>query len=121
MDENERSPRWLGIVLGVIVVVIVAAVIVASVMQRPAPPGAAILGKPLPGDHPPGPCYKCHRGMGTGQEIYGNRLPEDHPADKCSQCHEGAGEPTIAQPGIPETPAGETPQPAGSVLDFGPP
>ena len=120
MDENESLPRWLGIVLVGIVVVIVAAVITASVLQRPAPPGTAILNQPLPEDHPPGLCYECHRGMGTGQDIYGHRLPEEHPSEKCSQCHEGAGEPVIAQPEIPETLPEDASRPAGSALDFEP-
>ena len=100
MDKRDRPPRWLGILLVAIVVLIVAAVITASIVQRPAPPGTAILGQALPEDHPPGPCYQCHKGMSTGQEVYGHRVPEDHPADRCSQCHEGAGEPAIAQPGM---------------------
>lgn len=120
MDEKGRPPRWLGIVLAALVVVVVAAVIAASVMQRPAPAGTAILGKPLPEDHPPGPCYQCHRGMSTGQEIYSQRLPEDHPAERCSECHEGAGEPTIVGPGMPPPAPEETSGPAGSVLDFEP-
>lgn len=120
MSENERSPRWLGAILLVVVVAIVAAVIAASVMQRPAPPGEAIVNQPLPDNHPPGPCYECHRGMGTGQEIYGNRLPEGHPSERCSQCHEGAGEPTIAKPGIPEPPPAEAFRPAGDALGFRP-
>ncbi len=121
MDERDRSPRWLAIVLVVVVIVVVAAVITASVMRRPAPAGTAILGKSLPEDHPPGPCYECHRGMSTGQEIYGQKLPEDHPAERCSQCHEGAGEPAIVQPGMPQPTPEESSQPTGSVLDFKPP
>jgi len=104
-----------------LVILIVAVVITASVVQRPAPAGTAIVGQALPDNHPPGPCYQCHKGMSTGQEIYGRRLPEDHPAERCSQCHEGAIEPAIAQPGVPGPPPGESSEPAGSVLDFEPP
>jgi cytochrome c553 len=120
MGEKGRSPRWLSILLVAIVVLIVAAVIAVSIVQRPAPPGAAILGKALPENHPPGPCYRCHKGMGTGQEVHGRTLPEDHPADRCAPCHEGSDEPAIAQPGTPQSVPEETLEPAGSVLDLKP-
>jgi hypothetical protein len=115
MEEENRFPRWAGIALVALVIVIVAIIITASVMQRPAPPGTAIVGQALPEDHPPGPCYQCHEGMSTGQEIDGRKLPEDHPTERCSQCHEGATQPATVEPGVPGSPPEETPGSTGSV------
>jgi hypothetical protein len=84
--SRARGLAWL--LMGLVITVILV-IVLSSLLQRPAPPGLEIVGKPVPAKHPAGPCYECHKGMATGAEIQGKRVPAPHPTEQCSQCHAG--------------------------------
>ncbi|MGD8238781.1 MAG: hypothetical protein PVH68_09530 [Armatimonadota bacterium] len=91
-DEQKRKQRKTIIWLVIIGAAVMAGVTVMALRSLP-PPGAEILGQPLPAEHETEPCYECHRGIPPWSVAVDFQRPEIHPAAGCADCHQGYGEP----------------------------